>query len=87
MPKGPSGQKRKADMIGNAVLVMKIATGEAEETADSRNPSAVALGSGSSATRFGHSSIARTPISPKPRLPRKAQAMLGHGRPLMPTPS
>lgn len=24
MPKGPSGQKRKADVIGNAVLVMNI---------------------------------------------------------------
>jgi hypothetical protein len=32
MPKGPSGQKRKADVIGNAVLVMRIATGEAEDT-------------------------------------------------------
>ena len=32
MPKGPSGQKRKADVIGNAVLVMKIATGECEDT-------------------------------------------------------
>ena len=27
MPKGPQGQKRKADVIGNAILVMKIATG------------------------------------------------------------
>jgi hypothetical protein len=32
MPKGPQGQKRKADVIGNAVLVMKIATGEAKDT-------------------------------------------------------
>jgi hypothetical protein len=32
MPKGPQGQKRKADVIGNAVLVMKIATGECEDT-------------------------------------------------------
>lgn len=32
MPKGPSGQKRKADVIGNAVLVMKIATGQEAET-------------------------------------------------------
>jgi len=32
MPKGPSGQKRKADVIGNAVLVMKIATGEVDES-------------------------------------------------------
>lgn len=32
MPKGPSGQKRKADAIGNAVLVMRIATGQEPET-------------------------------------------------------
>jgi hypothetical protein len=32
MPKGPQGQKRKADVIGNAVLVGRIATGEAMET-------------------------------------------------------
>lgn len=31
MPKGPKGQKRPADVIGNAVKVMKIATGEEEE--------------------------------------------------------
>lgn len=31
MLKRPQGQKRKADVIGNAVLVMKIATGEAAE--------------------------------------------------------
>lgn len=31
MPKGPQGQKRKADVIGNAVLVMKIATGEIKD--------------------------------------------------------
>jgi hypothetical protein len=27
MPKGPQGQKRPADVIGNAVHVMRIATG------------------------------------------------------------
>jgi hypothetical protein len=32
VPKGPQGQKRKADVIGKAVLVMKIATGEEQET-------------------------------------------------------
>jgi NADP-dependent 3-hydroxy acid dehydrogenase YdfG len=32
MPKGPQGQKRPADVIGNAVHVMRIATGEIEET-------------------------------------------------------
>jgi hypothetical protein len=32
MPKGPRGEKRKADVIGNAVLVMRIATGEIKDT-------------------------------------------------------
>ena len=31
MPKGPKGEKRPADVIGNAVMVAKIATGEIEE--------------------------------------------------------
>lgn len=32
MPTGPKGQKRPADVIGNAVRVMQIATGEVEDT-------------------------------------------------------
>lgn len=31
MPKGPKGQKRPADVVKNAVLVMRIATGEAAD--------------------------------------------------------
>jgi len=31
MPKGPQGQKRPADLIGNAVMVAKIATGEIQD--------------------------------------------------------
>jgi hypothetical protein len=31
MPKGPKGQKRPADVIGNAVRVMRIAMGEDAE--------------------------------------------------------
>jgi hypothetical protein len=31
VPRGPKGEKRPADVIGNAVKVMRIATGEAEE--------------------------------------------------------
>jgi hypothetical protein len=35
MPKGPQGQKRPADVIGAAIHIAKIATGEVEEaTAD-----------------------------------------------------
>jgi hypothetical protein len=46
MPKGPKGQKRPADVIGNAVHVMKIATGEIEETLteDGKSRAAVELG-------------------------------------------
>ena len=32
MPKGPKGEKRPADAIGNAVLIGRIATGDAEDT-------------------------------------------------------
>ena len=32
MPKGPRGEKRPADVIGAAVMVAKIATGEIEDT-------------------------------------------------------
>jgi hypothetical protein len=47
MPKGPQGQKRPADVIGNAVTVMRIATGEeTEELETDRAKSAAAeLGS------------------------------------------
>lgn len=46
MPKGPKGEKRKADVIGNAVLVMRIATGQVDDSKpdDGKNPAAVALG-------------------------------------------
>lgn len=33
MPKGPQGQKRPADVVANAVKVMRIATGEEAEDA------------------------------------------------------
>jgi hypothetical protein len=32
MPKGPKGEKRPADVIGGAVHVMRIATGQIEDT-------------------------------------------------------
>jgi hypothetical protein len=42
MPRGPQGQKRPADVIGNAVKVMRIATGEEQE--DTLNPKAIERG-------------------------------------------
>ncbi len=45
MPKGPKGEKRPADVIGAAVKVMQIATGEIEETTDDgKSKAAVELG-------------------------------------------
>ena len=37
MPRTPKGHKRPADVIGNAVTVMKIATGEIEESGQTEN--------------------------------------------------
>lgn len=44
MPKGPQGQKRPADVIGNAVHVMRIATGEIEEATPSKKSAAGRVG-------------------------------------------
>jgi hypothetical protein len=46
MPKGPKGEKRPADVIGNAIRVAKIATGEEPEelTDDGKDKAAVSLG-------------------------------------------
>jgi hypothetical protein len=47
MPKGPKGQKRPGDVIGNAVHVMRIGTGEIDESTqmeDGKNKAAVELG-------------------------------------------
>ena len=43
MPKGPKGEKRPPDVIGNAVKVMRIATGEEEDTVEPQK-AAAALG-------------------------------------------
>ena len=53
MPKGPQGQKRKADVIGNAVLIARIATGEASDDApdDGKDKAAQALGKKGGAAR------------------------------------
>jgi len=46
MPTGPKGQKRPADVIGNAVRIAQIATGEIEDDVpdDGKDPAAKALG-------------------------------------------
>jgi hypothetical protein len=49
MPRGPHGQRRPADVNRNAILVARIATGEAADDAptpesEGKNAAAVALG-------------------------------------------
>ncbi len=54
MPRGPKGEKRPADVIGNAVHVMKIATGEIEDELppdDGKDKAAQAMGRKGGAAR------------------------------------
>ena len=55
MPRGPKGEKRPADAIGNAVMIGRIATGEIEESSEPETKAAVAQNvdpSPSDTTRF-----------------------------------
>jgi len=69
MPKGPKGQRRPADVIGNAVHVMRIATGEITEDAprpedEGKDPAAVSLGrKGGSARAKALTKVERTRIA------------------------
>ena len=38
MPRGPNGERRPADVVGCAVTVAKIATGEIEEELEEKQP-------------------------------------------------
>ena len=54
MPTGPKGQKRPGDVIGAAIMVAKIATGEIKEPTevdDGKDPAAKALGKKGGAAR------------------------------------
>jgi hypothetical protein len=68
MPRGPKGEKRPADVVGNAVHVMRIATGQIEDitTEDGKNAAAVALGRmGGKARAEGMSAKRRKEIAKK----------------------
>ena len=68
MPKGPKGQKRPADVIGNAVMVMKIATGEVSETAP-KDTAAAQLGK-----KGGQSRAVKLSKARRSEIARKAAA-------------
>jgi hypothetical protein len=59
MPRGPKGEKRPANVIGNAIQVMRIATGEILTTDDGKNAAAVALGRMGGKARAGGMSAKR----------------------------
>ena len=70
MPRTPKGHKRPADVIGNAVTVMKIATGEIEEsgqTDDGKSKAAVELG-----RKGGHARAAKLPAGKRRRIAKAA---------------
>ena len=72
MPKGPQGQKRPADVIGNAVKVMRIATGEEEEEEEEeagKDPAAKALGA-----KGGKARAAKLTAEQRSGIARKAAA-------------
>lgn len=79
MPKGPKGQKRPGDVIGAAVMVAKIATGEiteseASETDDGKDPAAKSLGA-----RGGKARAARMSPEQRAEIARKAAAKRWRG--------
>jgi hypothetical protein len=76
MRRTPKGHKRPADAIGNAVHVMKIATGEIEEsgqTEDGKSKAAVELG-----RKGGLARAAKLPARRRIEIAKKA-ARTRHG--------
>jgi hypothetical protein len=77
MPKGPKGEKRPADVIGNTVKVMRIATGEEPEDYGSepeKNQAAAELGrKGGAARARGLNSSRRSEIARKAATSRWAK--------------
>ena len=71
MPKGPKGEKRPADVIGAAVKVMQIATGEIEDDIDTdgKNKAAVELG-----RKGGKARAAKMTSEQRSEIARKAAA-------------
>jgi hypothetical protein len=68
MPRGPKGEKRPADVIGAAVMIGKVASGEIDDltTDDGKNAAAVALGRlGGKARAQGMSAKRRKEIAKK----------------------
>ena len=73
MPRGPKGQKRPGDVVGAAVKVAKIATGEIEEDIEpeaGKDRAAVELG-----RRGGQARAAKLSKKRRSEIARKAAAV------------
>jgi hypothetical protein len=71
MPKGPRGEKRPADVIGDAVKVMRIATGEETEDLETDRAKSAAAELGS---RGGKARAARMSPELRREIAKKAAA-------------
>ena len=66
MPKGPRGERRPADVVSAAVMVGRIATGEAKDTMPAPKSAAAEMGSkGGKARAANLSKEERTAIAKK----------------------
>jgi hypothetical protein len=79
MPRSPKGEKRPADVIGAAVMVARIATGEIEESPPARqkNEAAVALGK-LGGRRGGKARAARLSPEQRSQIAKKAAKSRWH---------
>jgi len=81
MARGPKGERRPADVIGNAIHVVRIATGQIEDTTteDGKNAAAVALGRmGGKARAEGMTAKRRKEIAKKAAKTRWSQSSKGN---------
>ena len=79
MPRGPKGEKRPADVVGNAVHVMRIATGQIEETPPPRTARTPPLGRmGGKARAEGMTAKRRKEIAKKAAKTRWSQSSKGN---------
>jgi hypothetical protein len=75
MPKGPKGEKRPTDVVSNAVHIMRIATGEIEETPRAPKSAAAELGS-----KGGQARAASMTKAKRSEIARKAAAKRWHSK-------
>ncbi len=82
MPKGPKGEKRPADVVSNAVRVMRIPTGEAKEDFgpdDGKDPNAKAPGKKGGAARAKSLTPERKAEIAKKAAAKRWKKILNHG--------